>query len=593
MTRTKIIAFALALTLAGSLSAFYLFKANTPVGRLILPPASPPPPIPEPEDRDNALAIIQYVNHLSWVVARITTHNDQIVLEEEYRNLTIDRLKLDTITRDEDLKQLILALLDTITNNRIDRKERELLETAYEENTQAVLMDALPSPAAVIAPNPVAIGINLLQGAITSYGQYIKAKKNLSTHLKKDTWSLDKEALRQMTNLHKELLEREDALIKKYRFDDSWRVTPEQVSYLLERLKDSHPGNKDRLLHFLRQQEQAYDKLRQYWHYRGLAEKEAGNREEALHAFRRCGSFTSIVRKDKMSMEEALHTAQLLAEQGGDPVEVARQLDIVVENATTDDWSSMYYASLMYRDFCHYAGQAVRVLEQAVDHLEFKLAGSIGQYPESVGDGYPYGKDACLYSALAICRTALFSMDPGKFKDKPFVLMDQRHLSMQEALFLCRQAEFEQVIGKRLRKEISSLRLKNTAKWGREDEFFIDLPAAWLVLLRYRETELRLYNDGGELADTVREESRGKSDAPGCVRLTFLYEADNIHDKEIKYAEIALPHPNFPATIRFNTATIREEGKTWFGDQSSLPSESATILEDQGKQEAGFRLLLR
>lgn len=590
ITRKMIASVAIPVVVAGAALAFY-----STGNRGSEPPPPPPHPIHQPKQEEcgNAVSIIQCINHLSWVVARITTHNDQIVLEEEFKNLTIDRLELDKITKDEDIKKLILILQDTITNNRIDRKERELLETVYEENSQSILMDALPSPAAVIAPNPLTCGFNLLQGALTSYGQYTKAKKKLSTQLKKDAWSLDKEALRQLTNLHKELLDREDALIKKYRFNDSWRVTPEQVAYLLERLKDQHPGNHERLLHFLRQQEQEYDKLRQYWHYRGLAEKEAGNREEALHAFRRCQSFTSMIRKDNMAMTEAMNMAQLLAEQGSDPVEVARQLDLVVENATADDWASMYFAALMYRDFCRYAGQSARVLAKAVDHLEFKLAGTIGHYPEAAGDSSLKDENAGLYSSLAICRTALFSMDPAKYKDQPSVLLDQCNLSMQEALFFCRQTDFEQAIGKRIKKEIASLRLKNTARWGRDDEFFIELPAAWLVLLQNRAVELKFYDDDGKRVDTVREESRRKGDTTGCVCLTFLYEADHIQDQDIKYVDVALPHPNFPATIRFNTAPIRDEGKTWVGDQVPLSPESATILEDMDNQKTCFRLLLK
>ena len=74
---------------------------------------------------------IAQINHLNWVVSKIKTYNNVIVLEEEYRQISPDKLNLNRIP-DKDTLGKILEMLDLLHGMINDEREMQEWKRTFE-----------------------------------------------------------------------------------------------------------------------------------------------------------------------------------------------------------------------------------------------------------------------------------------------------------------------------------------------------------------------------------------------------------------------------------------------------------------------------
>lgn len=82
-------------------------------------------------ESDAARDAIAQINHLNWVVSKIKTYNDAIVLEEEYRQISPDKLNLNRIP-DRDTLGKILEMLDLLHGMTNDEREMQEWKRSFE-----------------------------------------------------------------------------------------------------------------------------------------------------------------------------------------------------------------------------------------------------------------------------------------------------------------------------------------------------------------------------------------------------------------------------------------------------------------------------
>ena len=179
------------------------------------------------------------INHINWVVSNITNYNNVIVLEEEYESISINDLVLTSINDDVTIT-LIRKIMRTIKDARINEGDRKILQEVYDIETANAIYDSIPPVSTIISPNILSLSINLIQSSASSYANFKRIQGQLSMRLKKDTWDLDKDKLKYLNDLNEELLQQQWELTKRYNFPDYWRVSPKDITTLIDRLKDDN-----------------------------------------------------------------------------------------------------------------------------------------------------------------------------------------------------------------------------------------------------------------------------------------------------------------------------------------------------------------
>lgn len=321
---------------------------------------------------------LQLINHINFVIYKINSCNDAVVLEEEYKSLNPSSLRLDVIDDKETIKT-IQQLLDFLTDMRIDAKEREFLEQDREDAMADLLMDSLPDPTSCISANPWAAAAKVAGAAFTAFNNYERGKKKIEKKFAKDNWQLDKNKLVCLNELNKNLLVNHWKLVKRYKMDDRQRVTEEDINLLMNALKDSNPKRKYQFL-VNPDHEKTYAKSPLYWYYRASAAYENDDWKGVIEAARRYqGIYLPILRSDRTAaLMAALKLNAMLKsitisdgmKMSFDNDEIRRALDVIDQNARYEDWNLLYLSACLRYSVCNDYVVAERKMADLVRHLE-------------------------------------------------------------------------------------------------------------------------------------------------------------------------------------------------------------------------------
>ena len=324
---------------------------------------------------------LQLINHINFVIYRINSCNDSVVLEEEYKLLNPSSLRLDVID-DVETINTIRQLLDFLVDMRIDSKEREFLEQDREDAMSDLLKECLPDPSSCISANPWVAASKVAGAAFTAFNNYERGKKKIEKQFARDNWQLDKNKLICLNELNKNLLVNHWNLVKKYNMDDRQRVTEDDIELLMNKLKDSDVRRKYQFL-VNPDHEKTYEKSPLYWYYRASAAHENGDWRGVIEAVRRYEAIDlQIQRHDRIAalMAALKMNAMLKSNPAVDGMNVAfhankneirQTLDVIDKNARYEDWNLLYLSACLRYSMCDDYVVAERKMSDLVSHLEF------------------------------------------------------------------------------------------------------------------------------------------------------------------------------------------------------------------------------
>lgn len=493
-------------------------------------------------DRDR---VLQYINHINWVVYKINAYNDPIVLEEEYKGLDPNSLRFDSIDDPETIS-IIKQILDLLVQMRINEKEREFIEQDREDGMASLLAESLPNPSSCLSANPWVAATKVAGAVFQSYQNYERGKKKVMKKFERANWELEKNQLFKLNDLNKNLLENQWKLVKRYGIDDRKRVVEEDFKELMTKLKDT---NDRRRYGYLVEHEKTFEKLPLYWYYRASAANQIGDFQGAVDAADQYQRIhLQILRKDKfaalvaiLKIDSMIKMKKLVTNDvkiSLDEKEVAKQLDIIEDNVGLDDWNMLYFAACMRSSVCKDDEKAQRKLADLVAHLEFKSETRLVEWRgllESRNDRekerkntkkqkealeekiaelkrnsqYPGAEDYKRLedlrekchdlqiqdlksegrpdaAALYACRTALLKIRSKTLKSeeverKAAEIFKMKDASANERLFLYGLVRTKD-IAERMKDEFAKVEIKLTTKWGREDCVTVKMPYSWYLI---------------------------------------------------------------------------------------------------------------
>ena len=424
--------------------------------------------IEKAQETNNALVALFAINHVNWVVTKIKTYNDPAVLEEEYKNICADALNLNAI-KDSEIIYIISDIMDVITSMRIEERERDMLKAELDQGMSDALADSI-SGINVGGVTPVQMVFNIISSAAMAAVNYNRAKKKLQLAYGKQLWQLEKGRMIELNDLNKSLLQKYWTIVRRYNLPDEYRVSENEISLLIEHLKDSNPI---RLHEFLVSMERKYCGLQNYWYYRGLAAYQSFEKEKAvpdaaryledakfsMDAFQKAQrEHAKMLRIDSISAKAAMLCLRLMDYEGvTDRARYDEQIEIIIRNSTIEEWTSFMYCALIYSERFQDLDAVERVLAPVINHLEFQRDSRLVKWCDLMEvDGKSADKkfvasgDALMECRAVLARTAKKKMEGdeeglGKKLEKIF---NMETASMREKLFCYGSMGYKQALEK-------------------------------------------------------------------------------------------------------------------------------------------------
>lgn len=442
---------------------------------------------PSEEAKRQALTALVLINHINWVVTKVKTHNDPMVLEEEYKNISQNALLLDTI-KDEQVITLICDIMDAIVELRIDAKKRDLLKEELDQATSDALYDAVSGISFGGGVSPLGMVVGALTSVATAAVNYKRAKTNLQSNYKKQTFALDEAKMRYLNELNKSLLKNYWFVIQKYGIPDPYRVTEDDIAELIERLKDDDINRRHR---FLVTKERRYAMFPNYWYWRGLTDYERGDADQADSALRTFQELQErgckVLRYDSTAANVALLRVKIMVDRAAsDEDELRRQLQVIDENSTDEDWTKKYFCAMVYAHNLRDIESAEKVLLPAIDHMEAKRSGQlvkIGEvFDENLQNGGKLPDTLKFGDPLYACKTLLLESSVAEVdEDKRVELLEKICYSAtataREKLFCYCSMGYEQALAT-IVPDIRKMRLYSDGK----NSLKLRLPMSWVVM---------------------------------------------------------------------------------------------------------------
>lgn len=311
---------------------------------------------------DNAKAVVKYMNHLNFVVAKLGDMNDLLVLSQEYENLTDDNLNLASIN-DETTVQLIVQLMDALKDLMKSNLKVLRAQTTFEREKREAIWKAIPSPAVFVATaNPVSLALAVGGAALTSVQNYQNAKAEAKGKLEDKLFEAGSEKLDVINEINKELFFSQWRLMRDYKIADSERITRSDASLFLG-FADILDGigakddNSNRLVYdVFKSYENEMGGIAFYWITRATAANIVGNKKDVIES---CGKYfelyknAPIVRKDMNACAMALLYVSSMMELKGRKIDkghVIKWLEFVENTVRIPEWQTKFAAAMLYRE---------------------------------------------------------------------------------------------------------------------------------------------------------------------------------------------------------------------------------------------------
>jgi len=315
---------------------------------------------------DDALNAAVALNYCRMSLVKITEYNDRVVLDEEYEEI-INNVNLNSI-KDYELIDLLKSLMKTLTNFRLNDKQRKRLNDLYEKKVSNAMYDALsgiaPGPACISGHPYVCAGSMLVQtgGAYASYRNRIEEyRRSLDDSL----WQLNKESEHDLNDIRTEFMEDSWRLIQKYGIPKEWTLSEKTIKQYISILKQNDPVKRLRMLEELKQDFEAYPP---YHYYYGVAAQEAGQIERAKAAFKKYEGVRGRYFKEDVFYSSSLMNFISLLDVNRDSRIIKAYLSALSKESRWD-WRKNIFVSMYFINYGQFDG-AKKILQSNVDRDE-------------------------------------------------------------------------------------------------------------------------------------------------------------------------------------------------------------------------------
>lgn len=359
------------------------------------------------ENRDLAMATVQFMNHINYVVYTLSAYKNVFVIEDEYRKLSPGNLDLNKIP-DDDVRRAIEHMLERINDLRLKDKERDRFlrgqerlaqaakETMWKDIVFGLVSDGLPAgkdavhetqgnlgadvtkPAAAIAMSvnvPLAIGRACGGQIIGSYIAYQKTQARLERESEEFQFKYDMNKDKAMHEENVKQLELQYSLTQKYGINDrAQRMTPDNAEAFVKCIKSEDKIGVYKQLSYMLKHNESYRYFPMYWCYYATFALEAGQYEDALAA---CKHFeevnkTSIFRHDSMAAQIAVTkiTAMLATKKIEKSVVKNSLENIQGYNYDCHDVDMACFCATVYNSVLNDSASAIEVLNPLIARLD-------------------------------------------------------------------------------------------------------------------------------------------------------------------------------------------------------------------------------
>jgi len=334
---------------------------------------------------------IAFINHINYVVETIHSYNNVIVLEQEYKKISVDNLNLNKIP-DEEVLGWIVTMLDTLKEMRMDERQRSRAQYVLERSLNQKLVDnflkgsiggvvnGVKSSTTGIIPGLFTAVDSVLSQSIDTFIEYKNIQRTISETNEEEQFKLDTKKLEKLHELNVSLLKAEWGMIRKYKLDDALRISGENVRKLVDCLKDTE---RRRIYRRLIPMEHVFTVYPTYWYYRTMLAVENGNMPDAIRAAEhfekvnrglfRCDLMAASVKMGKI-------TAQI-ADSKIDKESFARDISVICsQNYDSSNTDLGLFCAMVYNDYLENPEAARKVLAPVKDLLESEVENSYVEY---------------------------------------------------------------------------------------------------------------------------------------------------------------------------------------------------------------------
>ena len=381
------------------------------------------------ENYVRAMATIQFMNHINYVVHTLSTYQNVYVIEDEYRKISQGNLILDRIP-DDKVKDAINKMLDTIKEMRVeDKKRKRFLDAqearaarakedmwkemltgffvnglpagrdAYSNTMQGAKPDAAKATVslALASSVPLAIGKACAGQVIGSYLNYQRIQQELQQRSEEYQFTYDMKKDESMHAENQRQLDLQYGLTKEYSIDDQeYRVSPENVGEFINCVKEVADGTEGNVYIRLKTMLERHRPFRHFpmflCHFSTFALK-TGHFDEVVTA---CEDFerenqNSLFRKegDPLAAQAAMNKITALVElKRIDQKAIRKSLDVIKEfNYANKNVSMDYFCATIYSSVLNDPSSAIDVLTSSIANLENRYKKKLVDYCDLLKSG--------------------------------------------------------------------------------------------------------------------------------------------------------------------------------------------------------------
>ena len=516
---------------------------------------------------------IAHINHLNWVVSKIKTYNNVMVLEEEYRQISPARLNLNKIPDQEALDRIVamLDLLHSMVKDERDykrwkkrfetRQRREMVRFWTEQGFSAT--SQLSTDTARLFAGDFSAVYSISKSAVSVYRDYDDFVNRIEDESERKKFEIEDSKIERLHALNKDLLQTQWRLIYDLNLDDSLRVSDADISILIEIMKDP---DHNRVYSRMEAMRDKFPIFPTYWCYLSSVALETGHTKEAMEA---CDTFFKVnrglFRDDPLAGTVAMNKAFLLPKTEENKAEIRKLLELVRKhNAANVEWRKDYFCATVYATYLKDKVMAEKVLLHGIAALEFAVSETIhsmndlldGQKIVSMDIEIPEGE--CLRS----CRKLLQAIQADA------VIYDEKGLEQLCANETASYIDKMDYVGKMripclwkaIANDVTSISLerRNLSSWKGGNHFEVKLPIRWLLSGKLN-TRLEAVIARKVIANS--KEARKDRTISDDGRVSLIFDLGDLDLTSVDVFRLCFDHDEYPVRMLFASATPYMSGE--------------------------------
>ncbi len=487
------------------------------------------------------------LNYAMESLCKVISYNDIVILDQEYTNI-INNINASKI-KDDEIVSIFTHLMDRLTAQKIQDKQKTLVEQNYERQVSNALYDAISgatSGTSVIAINPFSLASSAIYGVGSSYFNYRKNLEQYKQQRQESEWSIDQQIMNDLNGIRKEFFEITVRLTNKYKWPDEYRLAENQVNDYVEALKDSDSERRFRKLERMQGDFRAFPP---FWYYFGLAAQENKDEAKALECYAKFDETNKgIFRKDPFLAAVNINRLAMLG-NNATAAQVHQGLEVILKNSQKSEWNNVLFAAMQYATLKEYK-TADDLLLQNIDEMH----------------------DVSLHKRIR-AELMLESKSTDDYAKITKDMVNNANVHIQDILYLYGKTNDTQLL-RQVEKQILSITLSLQSHLLATHDFVLSVP----VRLCYADIDVVISNDGKSIpSSTVSVDPKTEM----CL-FTFanvLDVAKYVQQTTEIEVTFGLMHKSYPITVTFALQMVSQTKQSgtvskWLGSKETYDDKS-------------------